>query len=82
MTMPITVEEHISGTCPLKQSVVINTYVKLLIRCHSRCCWLNEIQDSNYADIILCIAFGSIKVSILLLITRIFLAVQRNVLFW
>ena len=37
---------------------------------------------SNYADMGVCVAYGCIKVSILLLITRIFLAVRRNVLFW
>lgn len=39
-------------------------------------------QISNYSDMFYCISIASIKLSILLLINRIFLAVNRNVLFW
>ncbi|KAL8662037.1 MAG: hypothetical protein Q9202_005091 [Teloschistes flavicans] len=37
---------------------------------------------SNYSDMFYCLAIASVKLSILLLITRIFLAVRRNLLFW
>ncbi|KAL8692043.1 MAG: hypothetical protein Q9218_002852 [Villophora microphyllina] len=37
---------------------------------------------SNYSDMLYCLAIAFVKLSILLLITRIFLSVRRNILFW
>ncbi|KAG7007793.1 hypothetical protein G7Y79_00008g024310 [Physcia stellaris] len=37
---------------------------------------------SNIGDLFVCVAYGTIKVSILLLIIRIFLNVKRNMLYW
>ncbi|KAL8830102.1 MAG: hypothetical protein Q9191_001626 [Dirinaria sp. TL-2023a] len=37
---------------------------------------------ANIADMHVCIAYGCIKVSLFLLISRIFLGVKRNILFW
>ncbi|KAL9594265.1 MAG: hypothetical protein Q9219_007128 [cf. Caloplaca sp. 3 TL-2023] len=42
----------------------------------------NNLWLSNYSDMLYCISIACVKLSILLLITRIFLAVQRNFLFW
>ncbi|KAL8808257.1 MAG: hypothetical protein Q9200_004349 [Gallowayella weberi] len=42
----------------------------------------HNLWISNYSDMMYCLSIGSIKLSILLLINRIFLAVNRNVLFW
>ncbi|KAL8685611.1 MAG: hypothetical protein Q9224_005750, partial [Gallowayella concinna] len=42
----------------------------------------HNLWMSNYSDMLYCLGIGSIKLSILLLINRIFLAINRNVLFW
>ncbi|CAL8575765.1 hypothetical protein XPA_001669 [Xanthoria parietina] len=42
----------------------------------------HNLWISNYSDMFYCMSIASVKLSILLLITRIFLAVNRNVLFW
>ncbi|KAI4104952.1 MAG: hypothetical protein L6R37_002996 [Teloschistes peruensis] len=42
----------------------------------------DNLYLSNYSDMFYCLAIASVKLSILLLITRIFLAVRRNILFW
>ena len=37
---------------------------------------------SNYSDMFYCITTALVKLSILLLVVRIFLSVQRNILYW
>ena len=43
---------------------------------------LTPDQISNYSDMCYCISIACVKLSILLLINRIFLSVNRNVFFW
>ncbi|KAI4249404.1 MAG: hypothetical protein LQ352_005659 [Teloschistes flavicans] len=61
---------YVCLTYPFDQYLRIITHVR------------GKPQLSNYSDMFYCLAIASVKLSILLLITRIFLAVRRNLLFW
>ncbi|KAI4200161.1 MAG: hypothetical protein LQ350_004122 [Teloschistes chrysophthalmus] len=64
-------------------SVTISTYVDPpIISSKTRVDVETKIQLSNYSDMFYCLTVLFVKLSILLLITRIFLAVRRNILFW